>query len=142
MEVENLQTSHWLGNTLPLLPQNLITTTRYVPLAGSPVVPSTQYSRLRLTFRCGICVRMNVSDFISVNHDVCHGKPCFKGTRIMVYLILEMLEAGATFNEIKDGYPSLTADHVKAALEFAARAVETGRYDAALMTRSNYALPA
>lgn len=85
---------------------------------------------------------MSVSDYISVNHDICHGKPCFKDTRIMVYLVLEMLEAGATFDEIKDGYPSLTAEHVKAALEFAARAVETGRYDAALMTGSHYALPA
>lgn len=60
----------------------------------------------------------------------------------MVYLVLEMLQAGATLEEIQDAYPDLTGDHVKAALEFAARAVETGRYDAALMTPPLHAVPA
>src|SRR3989344_1937682 len=84
---------------------------------------------------------MNINDYISIDRDICHGKPCFKGTRIMVYLVLDMLEYGATFKDIKDAYPSLTKEHVQASLEFAARAVETGRYDAALMT-SDYAIPA
>ena len=77
---------------------------------------------------------MDIKDYISVDPHICHGKPCFKGTRIMVYLVLDMLEYGATFEDIKDAYPSLTKEHVRAALSFAARAVETGRYDAALMT--------
>lgn len=77
---------------------------------------------------------MQARDYISVDPQICHGKPCFKGSRIMVYLVLEMLEAGASFGDIRDAYPRLTRNHVKAALEFAARAVETGRYDAALMT--------
>jgi len=51
----------------------------------------------------------------------------------MVYLVLDMLKHGATFKDIVDAYPSLTEAHVEAALEFGARAVETGRYDAALM---------
>lgn len=76
---------------------------------------------------------MGIRDYISVDPQVCHGKPCFKGTRIMVYLVLDMLEAGASHSDIKDAYPPVTPKHVKAALEFAARAVETGRYDAALM---------
>ena len=59
----------------------------------------------------------------------------------MVYLVLEMLEAGATFKDIKEAYPKLTREHVKAALEFAARAVETGRYDAALMMAHRHAIP-
>lgn len=84
----------------------------------------------------------NVSNYISVDPKICHGKPCFKGTRIMVYLVLEMLEAGESFAAIKEAYPSLTDTHIKAALGFAARAVETGRYDAALMTSSPNALPA
>ena len=84
----------------------------------------------------------DASQYISVKPDICHGKPCFKNTRIMVYLVLDMLEAGRTFAEIKSAYPELTEDHVKAALEFAARAVETGRYDAALMDSSTHALPA
>ncbi|MBU1134620.1 MAG: DUF433 domain-containing protein, partial [Candidatus Omnitrophica bacterium] len=35
----------------------------------------------------------NYSDYITVDPHICHGQPCFKNTRIMVYLILEMLEA-------------------------------------------------
>lgn len=77
---------------------------------------------------------MEIRDYISVDSQICHGKPCFKGTRIMVYLVLEMLEGGATHADIRDAYPPVTPDHVRAALEFAARAVETGRYDAALMS--------
>lgn len=76
---------------------------------------------------------MSMNDYIAINPAICHGKPCFKGTRIMVYLVLDMLEHGATFGDIVEAYPTLTEAHVRAALEFAARAVETGRYDAALM---------
>ena len=83
---------------------------------------------------------MTIAKYVSVNPQICHGKPCFKGTRIMVYLVLEMLEAGATLANIQEAYPGLTAEHVKAALEFAARAVETGRYDAALMTPRRHAI--
>lgn len=83
---------------------------------------------------------MDIRDYISIHPNICHGKPCFKGTRIMVYLVLEMLEAGGTLADIHDAYPSLTAQHVKAALEFAARAVETGRYDAALMNPRRHAI--
>jgi uncharacterized protein (DUF433 family) len=86
-------------------------------------------------------IPMDIANYISIDPEVCHGKPCFKGTRIMVYLVLDMLETGATFQEIKEAYPVLTEDYVKAALEFAARAVETGRYDAALMTPA-HAIPA
>ena len=84
---------------------------------------------------------IDVRDYISVDPHICHGKPCFKGTRIMVYLVLEMLEASASFTDIHDAYPSLTPEHVKAALEFAARAAETGRYDAALTRPHPYAFP-
>lgn len=84
---------------------------------------------------------MGINTYISVDPNICHGKPCFRGTRIMVYLVLEMLEAGASIADIQEAYPGLTTEHVKAALEFAARAVETGRYDAALMMPSSDAVP-
>lgn len=38
----------------------------------------------------------NLMNRIVVDPQVCHGQPCLKGTRIMVYLILELLEAGIT----------------------------------------------
>ena len=62
----------------------------------------------------------NIDNYIVVDRDICHGKPTFKGTRIMVYLVLEMLEAGATIKEIQEAYPSINKDHIKAALHFAA----------------------
>jgi uncharacterized protein (DUF433 family) len=67
---------------------------------------------------------MNLEDYISVHPDICHGKPCFKGTRIMVYLVLEMLEEGASAEEIREAYPELTPQHIKAALHYAARVLE------------------
>ena len=73
---------------------------------------------------------MNLIDqYISVNASVCHGKPCFKGTRIMVYLILQMLESGASYEEIRDAYPDLTPHHVKAALHYAARVLEEREFE-------------
>ena len=74
-----------------------------------------------------------ITDYISVNPEICHGKPCFKGTRIMVYLILEMLEAGCSYEEIRQGYPDLTPDHVKAALHYAARVLEERELDPAFL---------
>ena len=68
---------------------------------------------------------MRLEDYISFDHYICHGKPCFRGSRIMVSTILELIESGRTFKEIKRGYPSLTPRHVQAALHFAHRLVET-----------------
>ncbi len=63
-----------------------------------------------------------IQKFVSVNPQVQHGKPCFRGTRIPVYVVLELLEGGVTAEKIagEDYYPNLTLDHVRAALHFAA----------------------
>lgn len=82
-----------------------------------------------------------IERYISVNPEICHGKPCFKGTRIMVYLILELLEAGATVAEIREAYPALTPEHVKAALHYAARVLEERELDPAFLKLRD-ALPA
>ena len=74
-----------------------------------------------------------IERYISVDPAICHGKPCFKGTRIMVYLILEMLEADATAAEIREAYPNLTPEHVKAALHYAARVLEARELDPAFL---------
>jgi uncharacterized protein (DUF433 family) len=55
---------------------------------------------------------------ISVDPDVCGGKPCIRGTRIMVKNILGMLAGGYTFERIVQAYPELTADDVSSALEY------------------------
>lgn len=56
---------------------------------------------------------------IEIRRDVCHGKPCIKGTRIMVSNILNLLAHGANLEEVLRGYPQLTRDDVFAALEYA-----------------------
>lgn len=62
---------------------------------------------------------MMYEGFIAVDANVCHGKPCIKGTRILVSGILSQLAAGYDFDEIKAGYPELTDQHILAALEYA-----------------------
>ena len=63
---------------------------------------------------------MNWRDRIQVNPDVCHGKACIKGTRIMISVILDNLAAGATHEQIIQSYPSLSREDVGAAISYAA----------------------
>lgn len=56
---------------------------------------------------------------IVVNPKIMCGKPVIKGTRIPVYLILNLLAAGYTFDRIIKVYPQLTKKDIKAALEYA-----------------------
>ena len=51
---------------------------------------------------------------------VCHGKPCVRGTRIMVSVILDNLADGLSPEEIVAEYPPLTLDDVRAAIAYAA----------------------
>lgn len=63
---------------------------------------------------------MDLSEFIDVQPGVRGGKPCFIGTRITVYDVLEYLASGMTSGDIVVDFPELTEAHVRAALEFAA----------------------
>ncbi len=60
---------------------------------------------------------------ISVDPRVCSGKPCIRGTRIMVRNILGMLAGGYTLARILEEYPELTHEGVVAALNYASDAV-------------------
>ena len=55
------------------------------------------------------------------------GKPCVKGTRITVELILKWIAAGRSFAELIEAYPFLTPDGIEAALAYAAEAVNRAR---------------
>ena len=59
-------------------------------------------------------------DRILINPAVCHGKPCIKGTRIMVSVILDYLKAGESVETILQQYPGLSKEDVRAALAYAA----------------------
>jgi len=63
---------------------------------------------------------MNWREYIAVDPNVCHGRACVTGTRIMVSVVLDNLAAGLTTDEIVHSYPSLTSEAVKAAIAYAA----------------------
>jgi uncharacterized protein (DUF433 family) len=64
---------------------------------------------------------------ISIDPNICFGKPCIKGTRIWVSLILDFLAGGMTINEIRAEYPQLTVEDVRAAIAYGAE-MARGRY--------------
>ncbi len=58
--------------------------------------------------------------FLTSNPKVCHGQLCAKGTRVFVTNILDSLAEGASREEILGSYPSLSPEHVDAAIAYAA----------------------
>ncbi len=61
---------------------------------------------------------------ISVNPNICHGKPCIKGHRIMVYQILDYIADGSSFKEIMDEFPGVTKADISACVEYASNIVK------------------
>ncbi len=66
----------------------------------------------------------NLLDRVTVDPEVCGGRPCIRGMRIRVKDILDMLAGGATRAEILADFPYLQDEDITAALEFAARATD------------------
>ncbi len=64
---------------------------------------------------------------ITIDPNVCFGKPTIRGTRVWVGLILGFLADGMTVEEILAEYPSLTDDDIRACLAYGAR-LSVGRY--------------
>jgi len=57
---------------------------------------------------------------VTVDPAVCAGKPCIRGTRIYIAIILDALAEGLTPEGIIDHYPSLTLEDIRAAVAYAA----------------------
>jgi uncharacterized protein (DUF433 family) len=57
--------------------------------------------------------------------EICHGQPVIRGTRIMVWLILEYLANGDSIENVLSAYPDIHRDDVKACLAFAAKAAKS-----------------
>lgn len=64
----------------------------------------------------------NPLDRISIDPAICGGKPCIRGTRIWVSLILDLLASGTTEAELLNDYPGLTHEDVLAAIAYGAEA--------------------
>jgi len=63
-------------------------------------------------------MRIEINKHIVADSAICHGKPTFKGTRIMVWQVLEMLQGGTKIQERLEDFLSLTRQHIKAALQY------------------------
>jgi len=50
---------------------------------------------------------------------ICSGKPCIKGTRIPVHIILDLLAAGETSEGVIKAYPNISDEQIRACLEYA-----------------------
>jgi len=58
---------------------------------------------------------------ITINPDICHGKPTIRNMRYPVGLILDLLSSGMTHEEIIEDYPAIQDDDIRACLAFASR---------------------
>lgn len=64
-------------------------------------------------------------DRITIDPQICHGKPCVRGLRYPVEVLLELLSSGMTHAEILADYDDLEPQDLLAVLEFAARLTRT-----------------
>jgi uncharacterized protein (DUF433 family) len=64
--------------------------------------------------------RTDLLSRISIDPNVCFGKPCVRGHRVWVSLILDLLAGGASTKDILDDYPGLQEEDVLACLAYAA----------------------
>ena len=68
---------------------------------------------------------MNWRDRIRIDPKIHHGKPCIKGTRVPISVIVGSVAEGNSFERIIDSWPQLSPEDISAALKFAAAAAAT-----------------
>lgn len=70
---------------------------------------------------------MDWRNFISQDPAILGGKPCIRGTRISVQLIVEDMSDGSSIDDLISAYPFLTKEQIRAALSFAAASLASER---------------
>jgi len=68
-----------------------------------------------------------LTDRITIDPDICHGKPCVRGLRYPVEVFLELLSSGMTIDEILADYEDLEREDLLAVLAYAARLSQVKR---------------
>ena len=66
---------------------------------------------------------------ITINPEICHGKPCIRGLRYPVESVLEWLASGMTVDDILSDYEDLNREDILAVLSYAARLAHINRID-------------
>ena len=67
-----------------------------------------------------------INQYIVADPNICHGKPTFAGTRVMIWQVLEMLRSGESYKDILKEFPRLTQKHIEAALDYASSLTKEG----------------
>ena len=65
-------------------------------------------------------IKNSILKHIEINTKIQHGKPCIKGTRTPIYIILEALALDLTYEQIKKEYPPITDNDIHACISYAA----------------------
>lgn len=73
-------------------------------------------------------MRVEISKHIVADSEICHGKPTFSGTRVLVSDIVELVAAGEPIERILEEYPSITKEMIQEALEYAAKRIRGEHY--------------
>ena len=76
---------------------------------------------------------MNSHDRITIDPDICHGKPTIRGLRYPVETILELLSGGMTSEEILADYEDLEREDILAVLNYATRLSQVKRIESVLV---------
>jgi uncharacterized protein (DUF433 family) len=71
-------------------------------------------------------------DRITIDAEICHGKPCIRHFRYPVEMLLDLLSSGMTSEQILADYPDIERDDILAVLAFAARLSRTKSVDASI----------
>jgi uncharacterized protein (DUF433 family) len=71
----------------------------------------------------------NLLSRITVDPNICHGKPCVRGLRYPVEFLLELLSGGMTVDQVLADYPDLEADDLRAAFAYGARLSQVKRVE-------------
>jgi len=72
---------------------------------------------------------MNLSERITIDREICHGKPTIRGLRYTVESILELLSSGMDIEEILADYEDLEREDILAALDYARRLSQINRIE-------------
>ena len=68
-----------------------------------------------------------IGNRITMSPEICHGKPCIRGMRYPVEMVLDLLSSGMTTDEILDDYPDLEKEDILAVLSYASTLTKTKR---------------
>jgi uncharacterized protein (DUF433 family) len=70
-------------------------------------------------------MQTNLTERITIDPDICHGKPVIRGLRYPVETMLELLSSGMTMEELLADYPDLVKEDFLACIEYAAKLTQT-----------------